>query len=106
MDPVVKALSPVLDYAADLSVATFVYDRWFLKTCTGAGNATGMTLHRALAEKSLGNAWLRRLKSCNANTVMLTTSAFCRRTKLSLRCPTRSWRACALRAVILARSVW
>ena len=57
-----KVLSPVLDYSLDFSLATFVYDRWFLKTFTGAGNTSGITLHRALAEKSLGNAWLQRLK--------------------------------------------
>lgn len=46
----------------DFSLATFVYDRWFLKKFTDAGHTTGMTLHRALAEKALGNAWLQRLQ--------------------------------------------
>lgn len=57
-----KVLSPVLDYSLDFSLATFVYDRWFLRTFTGAGNSSGITLHRALADKALGNAWLQRLK--------------------------------------------
>ena len=57
-----KVLSPVLDFAMDYSLAVFVYDRWFLKTSTGAGNSSRCTLHRALAQKALGQAWLDRLR--------------------------------------------
>ena len=46
----------------DYSLAVFVYDRWFLKTMTGAGHKSRLTLHRALADKALGQAWLQRLK--------------------------------------------
>ena len=57
-----KVLSPVLDYSVEFSLATFVYDRWFLATFTGAGYSSGCTLHRAVAKKALGNAYPVRLK--------------------------------------------
>ncbi|CAJ1356877.1 unnamed protein product [Effrenium voratum] len=57
-----KVLGPVLDYGMDLSLGTFMPDRWVFKTLTGAGHSSGLQLNRALAGRALGNAYLNRLR--------------------------------------------